>query len=445
MEITVGFGRSDITPTIPQPLAGYGNECMRMHENVLDPLYASCIAITDEQDKTLLLFSLDLIKAMQGFVEPWAAAVSKATGVPEDYIFFSATHTHAAPMYYDCPQRQEALDDFHKQLLEQLPKAAQQAMQDRVSATMVAGRTDDLVRCNYVRHYLMNDGSVFGSNFGSLKSGIKGHMAEPDKQMQLVRFLREGKENILIMNWQAHPCLTGGYQVFNVSADYIGAVRSCIENATGDHFFFYYGAAGDTTVRSWDQTEEQYRDHKEYGERLTKEALAILPELQPIAAGPVKVSHTVHPGKVDHSEDHKVPDARKVVELFQSTGDRPAAVRLAVELGMHSPYHANSLILKSQMGELLDLPLAAASVGELGFAMASYEMFSTNGMFIKENAPQAMTLICTCTNGGYNYLPSAAAFDYGCYERDQCKHAKGIAEEAAQIMTDMLKQQYEEQ
>jgi len=441
MMISVGFGRSDITPRQPQPLAGYGNNHMRMPQQVLDPLYASCIAITDEQDQTLLLFNLDLLYLWNPVCKRMLAVVSDATGVPEEYIFFSGTHTHSAPDCI-CEERPEEVEIYLDYLAQKLPEAALQALADRVPATMVAGHTADLQKCNYVRHYRMNDGTVFGSNCGSLKSGIKGHMAEPDKQMQLVRFLRESKENILIMNWQAHPCLTGGYQVFNVSADYIGAARRCLEQETGDRFFFYQGASGDTTVRSYDQTEEQYRDHESYGRRLADEALAILPDLKPIAAGPVKVSHVVHPGKVDHSEDYKVPDAQKVVELFASTGDRPAAVRLAVELDMHSPYHAKSLIMKSQMGEILDLPLAAASVGELGFAMAPYEMFSTNGIYIKESTPQAMTLICDCTNGSYNYLPSAQAFDYGCYERDQCKHAKGIAEQAAQIMTDLLKEQY---
>ena len=441
MNIKVGFGRSDITPRIPMPLAGYGNNHLRVHENVLDPLYASCTAITDEQDQTLLLFSLDMLHSWNPVMERMLAAVSGATGISKDYIFCSCTHTHSAPDCI-CEEHPEKVETYLKFLEGQLFQAALKALEDRAPATIVAGSTEELVRCNYVRHYRMNDGTVFGSNFGSLKSGIKGHVAEPDKKMQLVRFLREGKPNILMMNWQAHPCLTGGYQVFNVSADYIGAVREILEEETGDCFMFYQGASGDTTVRSWDQTEEQYREHKPYGRRLADEALAILPDLKPIAAGPVKVSHTVHPGKVDHTEDHKVPDAQKVVELFESTGDRPAAMRLAVELDMHSPYHATSLIEKSKMGQILDLPLAAASVGELGFAMAPYEMFSTNGKFIKENTPQAVTLICDCTNGCFNYLPSAQAFDYGCYERDRCKHAKGIGEEAAQIMTDLLKEQY---
>lgn len=442
MDIKAGFGRCDMTPRVSVPLAGYGNNHMRMHQNVLDPIYASCVAITDEQENTLLLFTMDLCWVQHGIYELWQKAVSEATGVPEDHIFFSASHSHSTPDY-TCAERQEAVDSFLAQLVESLPKAALQALDDRAPATMTAGTSDELVRCNYVRHYRMNDGTVFGSNFGSLKSGIKGHMAEPDKKIQLVRFLREGKKNILLMNWQAHPCLTGGYQVFNLSADYIGVVRGCIEEELGDHFMFYQGASGDTTVRSWDQTEEQYRDHKLYGRRLADEAVAILPELKPIAAGAVKVSHTVHSGKVDHSEDHMVPDAQKVVELFETTGDRPASVRLAKELGMNSPYHAEALIEKSKMGQILDLPLAAASVGELGFAMAPYEMFSTNGKFIKEESPQTMTLVCSCTNGRYNYLPSAQAFDYGCYERDQCKHAKGIGEDAARIMTDMLKEQYQ--
>ena len=59
----VGYGRADITPDQPAPMAGYGTASKRLHETVLDPLYATCVAITDDQDNTLLLFSQDIIRS----------------------------------------------------------------------------------------------------------------------------------------------------------------------------------------------------------------------------------------------------------------------------------------------------------------------------------------------------------------------------------------------
>ena len=43
----VGYSKVDITPTAPAPLYGYGNPGERLHTEVLDPLYFTCVAMTD--------------------------------------------------------------------------------------------------------------------------------------------------------------------------------------------------------------------------------------------------------------------------------------------------------------------------------------------------------------------------------------------------------------
>ena len=91
----VGFGRTDITPEDSVPLAGYGNTSKRMSTTLLDYLYASCLAITDPEGETVLLYSQDLVNSSQ--TETVRQAVSQATGVPEDHIMIAATHTHSAP------------------------------------------------------------------------------------------------------------------------------------------------------------------------------------------------------------------------------------------------------------------------------------------------------------------------------------------------------------
>ena len=65
--LLVGYGRSEITPTISVPLAGYGNTLTRMSQGVLDPQYTSCTAITDANDNTVLLITNDIISIMASF------------------------------------------------------------------------------------------------------------------------------------------------------------------------------------------------------------------------------------------------------------------------------------------------------------------------------------------------------------------------------------------
>ena len=50
--LRVGFGRADISPEVFVPLGGGSNN---VSYSVEDPLYATCIAITDEMDNTILV------------------------------------------------------------------------------------------------------------------------------------------------------------------------------------------------------------------------------------------------------------------------------------------------------------------------------------------------------------------------------------------------------
>ena len=55
-EFKAGFARTDITPPIGTPLAGYYSR--RVSEGVFDPLYARCLAVSDGESRAIVL-SLD--------------------------------------------------------------------------------------------------------------------------------------------------------------------------------------------------------------------------------------------------------------------------------------------------------------------------------------------------------------------------------------------------
>ena len=130
----VGYGRVDITPLESVPLRGYGNTSRRMSQNILDPLYATCLAMTDQSGTTLLLYALDLC-----VFGPISAArlrpnLSKATGIPQDRIMLSNSHTHSAPDLEntEVPSAARYLDQLDQWLL----AAAALALDDRKPAQM---------------------------------------------------------------------------------------------------------------------------------------------------------------------------------------------------------------------------------------------------------------------------------------------------------------------
>ena len=53
----VGFGRVDVTPAGSVSLDGYDP---RASEGVLNPVMATCVAITDAENNTILLYTVDM-------------------------------------------------------------------------------------------------------------------------------------------------------------------------------------------------------------------------------------------------------------------------------------------------------------------------------------------------------------------------------------------------
>ena len=82
----------------------------------------------------------------------------------------------------------------------------------------------------------------------------------------------------------------------------------------------------------------------------------------------------------------------------------------------------------------------ALCVGDLSFISAPYEMFSSSGQYIKENAPFPMTFIVSCCNNTNDYMADENTFQYDVYEVNTRRFAKGAAEELARNFVDMLTQ-----
>ena len=58
--LLVGHSKLDITPSESVPMAGLGNSSQRKSKLVLDPIFATCLAITDADGETVLMFSIDI-------------------------------------------------------------------------------------------------------------------------------------------------------------------------------------------------------------------------------------------------------------------------------------------------------------------------------------------------------------------------------------------------
>ena len=429
--IQVGFGREDITPDYSVPLAGYGNTHKRMSTSIQTRLYVTCVAITDQFDETILVVSMDLINCSWDM--EIRTAISKATGVPTSNIAVSATHTHAAP---DPDSTLDVIATYKQEFLVHAANAAIAAMADRSEAFAYTGSTY-LEKMNTVRHYLMADGTYAGDNFGTFTGNTIVEPAEKaDNQLQVIQFAREGKQDVVLANWQAHATLSTGSKYYKISADIIGSTREHFETATGELFVYFAGASGNINPESKIKTEHITEDYWEYGNLLSQATIRILENMTAAKIERVKTKSLIFTGNVDHTDEDKLTEANEVVALYKTDG-KTAANTLARQYGFQSYYHANGVVRRSKYGATRDFEISVFTLGGISFAIAPSEMFSSHGEYIKANTP-GTTFILTSANGKVNYIPNAKAYDYGCYERHAGYFTRETGDELAQTYVDML-------
>lgn len=436
--IKVGFSRVDITPEEYVSLGGFGNEPTRICTNVIDRIFGTCIAISDEQGQSFLLFSTDLINVYVRIVAMAREAISAATGIPGERIMIAATHTHAGPGVArgDIP----AIGRYYSHFAKQLTKAAVDALADQHDATIAIGQRI-VESMTFVRHYLMNDGSYAGANFGNLKSGFKGHTDTSDDQMQLIRFQRQGARDIILLNWQSHATITSAGIRTDMSADYIGTMRDHIEGMTGCHFIFFQGAAGNL-VPSSRIPEEMIvaHDHILYGRKLAEFVLEGITDLRNVNSGPIHTKQLMYSAAVDHSDDSLVPSAQAVLDQFYTFEDPATARKFVKDNGFNSIAHVKGILSRANGGDHMEVELNALSVGDISFVTAPYEMFCSNGKYIKEHTPFEITFIMGYCNNSFSYIPDEKAFGYNCYEVNVRRFGIGTAEDIAQTHVRMLEE-----
>jgi len=428
--LQAGFARVDITPDFPVGLAGYEPEEKRPCQGIRDPIYLTCIAVTSGDD-TILLFDADLCSVGDWGAEKICEVVSPATGIPAERIYCGATHTHSAPqfsIYNECQA------PFYRLLLDAAVEAAREALADRTPAQLLC-TAKNVKRMNFVRHYLMEDGSYWGSNFGSRATPHVNHAAESDPRLMLLRFAREGKKDIVLMNWQAHNDSVHFVGHNFLSSSYTGEVRKRFEAQTDTCFAFFQGASGNQNPSSWIEQENHHiEDHFAYGRKLADYAVEFMKELKPVNGTDIVTTRRVFDAKVDHSLDHMVKEAKEVHELYLEKGKKEANA-LGKTYGFVTCYQAQHILMRSQMGPTIPIVLNAFRIGDMAFITAGNELFSTIGLHVRLHGPFENTFIIT---GNKYYLPCMAAYEYGAYEAVTSRYVKGTAEAVADTFVEML-------
>ena len=456
--LAVGVSRQDITPDNPIGChINGGGDPNRLAEGILDDLTITCIAITDKENNTVLFYSQDIHNPVPSFTNIYRQRIADATGIPFENIYMTATHTHSSLMPTDTsqPGNVEFTAKYEKAIL----AAAEEALADRVPAQIYCSEVD-VKEANggqamaFLRHFLMKDGSVFGSNFGKYNHAmLAGFPYEADNEAQLLKIEREGKNGILMMNWPAHSTFHGTTALRNISADYPAYVRHYIEENTDYTFALFLSGAGDQTPHANLYPEKNHGlECDAYGAALGKiiaDYTAQESNFRKVEDDVIKQQKlvlTVDSNLIPEEMSDLATIADDVYQYFLANGQAEGTA-YAVEKGFQSCYEARSFVSRGNLPPTQEITIDAMTLGNIAFPIAGYEISGGSSKAIKDAFKDSngytMAFMVGYCNANLGYIPAESNFEYnggrGSYEAYDCAYAKGTCEKLTEAYIQMIK------
>ena len=432
-----GYGIADITPESSVPLAGLGNTEFRMSEKILDKIYATCVAVRDEGGETLLLISLDVIRAEKDFADQIRKIAGKEANTDADHVLVNCSHTHSAP---DTSSAHPSVSPWKAKVYKAVKTAAADAVADLDRSTVQIGTTHT-ENLNFVRRMYKTNGFISANtDYGT--GDITTYESEVDTEMRIIRFDRANGKDIVLASWQAHPTLTmmpNGVVQKDVSADAIGAWRKYAEQDLGVNFAFFQGGAGNVNMTTKMPSEKDLAtlDYDQAGRKLCETMAGAMDSLTDTPAGKVRVLTTTLEAPYQHGDEDKIAQCQEIENLWNQD-KRKEAQALCDKYGISSGYEASAILARQGRPATGTLELTCYAFGDIAVTAAPFERFCQTEKEVRERSPFAFTFALSYSNDFQKYLPAADCWDNKGYEVVVSRFDKGTAELVTQRQLEML-------
>ncbi len=439
-----GFGKADITPEESVPMNGYASSSERMSTGILSYIYAIAVAVQDEEGNIAVVVSVDNAATGDAIANEARTWAQEKLGIPMENILVSSIHQHSCPDPGNANEPSSAR--YRIRLVEGIREAIKLAVEDLKPAEVYIN-TATTEALSFVRHYIAKDekGTIVGDNYNDAigsQYGYAGHESESDKEMRLVKFTREEGNDIILVNFQAHPHMGTNSASTDVHSDWPGVMRDTVYEKLGADCIYFSGAGGNLNSTSRIKEENISVDFRDHGKRAANYVVNAEDGYTKVNTGAVRCKEITVTYQTDHSMDHLLPQAKMVADARSRSSDEAyALVKNYPEL--HSIYHASAVVSKAAADSTRDAIISVITFGDVAFTVHPYEMFDTNGMELRAGSvgnpnydeddqlanPYKMTIVTTMSNGTHGYIPSRLGYTNGGYSADITKFAPGTGEQ----------------
>lgn len=437
--LKAGFARIDVTPPLGCYISGYYEP--RIAEKIYDPLEAHALAVSDGENKAVLI-ALDVIGIRQKELDGMRERIAKTVNLPRSAVFITCSHTHTGPEMSS--GRLFPIDENYNARFEKLlEQAAQRALDDMVEAEVLtaSGKVENV---SFLRRFRMKDGTT-RTNPGRRNPEIEAPIGECDEELKLVRIVRKGADEIVLVNFQVHPDVLGAdlnKMQKGISADYPGYMRRALEGALpGVKAIYLNGAAGNlnhinVNAPEWDVNGGF--EHSAYmGRAIAAEAMRIYTKARPTNADGIRYVETQLNVPSNRGKPEDLPRAYQIKQWHDE-----GRIDLIPETGMGITTlvaEANRMINLKDGPDFFALNLSTLAIGDICFAGIPGEGFTEIGLYIKRNSVYPVQLIVGILNGYEGYYPMKDSYIEGGYEAKSSPFKAGVAEAIAEGQTAQIK------
>lgn len=430
--LKVGFSKGNINPPMGIQIRGYFKE--RLAEGILDDIEVVALAIQSGETKTLLI-TVDHCGIEQRLTDKFRKIASASSGVHEDNIFISATHSHTCPqMLFETED--ELVTTYTEFVGSRIADVSKFAVDDLKDAKMGYGK-GSAPNVAFIRRYLMKDGSI-KTNPGVNNPDIVRPVGDIDESVNVLRFDREDAETVVFVNFGNHPDVVGGNLI---SGDWPGLLRRDVEKILDNtKCIFFNGAQGDINhvnvhpkegdlngmFMDFDDVSRGYA-HAEYIARVvTGGVLQAYDKVNYVDIDAIYSKQEVISLPSNRPDPKDLPEAHRINDLHLAGRD----AELPYEGMMLTTIvaEAGRMVRLENGPDAFDMRLSGLAIGPVAIIGIPGEPFFGIGAGLKKTEGFDMIIPCCLTNGSEGYFPMQDSYDEGGYEARSSRFKAGVAE-----------------
>lgn len=455
--LQIGVAETDITPPEGFPMAGYYHE--RLATGVIDPLKAKAIVFR-QGDQAAAWVAVDVTGVTRDLCVEVRKRASAQTGIPEQHIAVSATHSHTGPNYYrhlyEFLGGKTSADEspYPAKLIEGIVAAIVEANGAVQSVVVKTGSGQQEVPVAFNRRFVMKDGSVqTWQKLSNPKVVRAAGPIDPEIGLALIQSADDQKPLAVLSNFALHLDTVGGLLW---SADYPYFIEQGVKKELGKDVISVFGTGACGDINHSDPARKERNKTDFIGNSLADTIRAALPGLETVETPTFQVRTAAVELPLQEVTDEQLKRAMELMPRAKA-GEKTdffeqvrATKAMVLDQLRNDPTQVPSEEYISfglshawgGIGESLPAEVMTITLGDdLAIVILPGEVFVELGLAIKQGSPYRNTMVVELSNCVETiYVPTRAAYAGGSYEVTNSMVKPGTGEMLVETALGLLRE-----